>query len=194
MPKLNRMFKIGFFYSVVSHHRHNQDTTFHVRGRISMSKSEPEKSDDQTPASASQMNLMLEYAKALAWPLLIVGLLAVYRPPLGRLVDVVINKVESASEVKLFAFELKDVTKELGLPDLGADLTGLSSTAIEYLMKLPNDESSRLLTDRQGEPNAPIFKLPKQSELDTLAELEAAKLIVFATPLREYLRASNKIE
>jgi len=119
------------------------------------------------------LKLALQYLQVLTWPLLIVGLLAVYRPPIKRIVASLASKLEAADSLSIGAFKLE-----------------VQRRVIEALMRTPRSGTMSLVFvndtgARQDLPNR--YGIPLQPELDGLLELEKKKLIAFSEPLDGFL-------
>ncbi len=144
------------------------------------------------------LTMSLEYLKSLAWPLIFVGVLAVYRPPLGRLLDSLIAKLESAKSVKIgsLSFEVEHQARGLGRPELGREIGQLSFDAIDSLVRTPRVGVMMLMSafDRVT-PHE--FGLPGDAELAALRELAKKQLIDFSAPLDPFLhelRANGELK
>jgi len=138
------------------------------------------------------LKLALEYLRVLSWPLLIVGLLAVYRPPIKRIVASLASKLEAADSLSIgsFKLEVQRRVSDLGSPELARKIGQLSFDAVEALMRTPRSGTMSLVFVNdygapQGLPNE--YGIPLQPELDGLRELEQKKLIVFPEPLDGFL-------
>jgi hypothetical protein len=138
------------------------------------------------------LKLALEYLRVLSWPLLIVGLLAVYRPPIKRIVASLASKLEAADSLSIgsFKLEVQRRVSDLGSPELALKIGQLSFDAVEALMRTPRSGTMSLVFVNdygapQGLPNE--YGIPLQPELDGLRELEQKKLIVFPEPLDGFL-------
>lgn len=138
------------------------------------------------------LKLALEYLKVLAWPLLIVGLLAVYRPPIKRLIASLASKLEAAHSLTIgsFSLEVQRRASDLGSPKLARQIGQLSFNAIESLVLTPRSGTMALVNVNdfgapQGLPNE--YGIPLQPELNGLRELVRRDLIVFSEPLDGYL-------
>jgi hypothetical protein len=138
------------------------------------------------------LKLALEYLKVLTWPLLIVGLLAVYRPPIKRLIASLVSKLEDADSLSIGAFslEVQRRASDLGSPELARNIGQLSFDAIEVLVRTPRTGTMALVSVNdygapQGLPNE--YGVPLQKALDGLRELDRRKLIVFSEPLEGFL-------
>ncbi|MGB0064341.1 MAG: hypothetical protein WBP85_07830 [Terracidiphilus sp.] len=134
------------------------------------------------------LKLALEYLKVLAWPLLIVGLLAVYRPPIKRLVKSLATKLEAADSLSIgsFSLEVQRRASDLGSPALARQIGQLSFDAVEALIRTPRSGSMCLVNVNDfGTPHE--YGVPLGPELNGLRELVRRKLIVFSEPLEEFL-------
>ena len=138
------------------------------------------------------LKLALQYLQVLTWPLLIVGLLAVYRPPIKRIVASLASKLEAADSLSIGAFKLEVQRRvsDLGRPALAREIGQLSFDAVEALMRTPRSGTMSLVFvndtgARQDLPNR--YGIPLQPELDGLLELEKKKLIAFSEPLDGFL-------
>ena len=138
------------------------------------------------------LKLALEYLKVLAWPLLIVGLLAVYRPPVRRLIASLAAKFEAADSVTIgsFSLEVQRRASDLGSPNLARQIGQLSFDAIEALVRTPRSGSMALvLVNDAGAPHdlPNEYGIPLQPELDGLRELVRKEFIKFSEPLDGFL-------
>jgi hypothetical protein len=136
--------------------------------------------------------LALEYLRVLSWPLLIVGLLAVYRPPIKRMVASLASKLEAADSLSIgsFKLEVQRRASDLGSPELAREIGQLSFDAVEALIRTPRSGTMSLVFVNdygapQGLPNE--YGVPLQPGLDGLRELEKKKLIVFSESLDGFL-------
>jgi hypothetical protein len=133
-------------------------------------------------------NLVLDYIKVLVWPSIIVGILIVYQPPLGRMFQSLAVKLEAADSVKFGSFELEvlKTARDLGSPELATQIGELSFNAIEALVRTPRTGSMILLST--NDRTSPVeFGLPSEADLEGLRELEEKGLITFDVPLKAFL-------
>lgn len=140
-----------------------------------------------TPQTLETSKLVLEYLRVLAWPLIIVGLIAVYRPPLGRMIDSLATKLEAANKVTIgsLSLEIQERARQLGSLELAEDLEELSPDAVAVLMRTPRDGRMILMSTNSERPDE--FGAPSQNELEALGELEAKGLISFDEPLGDFM-------
>lgn len=145
-------------------------------------------SSQNPPASLDTPRLILEYVRVLAWPLILVAVLAVYRPPLGRMLTSLSDKFENANKVSMgsFSIEVAEQAKEVGSRELAADIGQLSASAVATLMATPREGTMMLISEfeRDGERE---IGLPNDSELNAMRELAEKDLLVFAEPLTEFV-------
>jgi hypothetical protein len=133
-------------------------------------------------------SLVLDYMKVLLWPLIVVGILLVYRPPIGQIFQSLSSKLEKADSVAIgsFQLEVKRTARDLGNPGLATQIGELSFNAIEALVLTPRTGSMILLStiDRVK----PIeFGLPSAPIIEGLKELETKDLIEFDIDLKDFL-------
>ena len=144
---------------------------------------------DASADALARAKLLLEYLKVLAWPVFVVGLLAVYRPPIGRMSESLASKFETADSVKIgsLSLEVQQRARDLGSPELGREIGQLSFNAIEALVRTPRS-GSMILLSTNDRSNPPEYGLPSDAELDGLRELEKKGLIGFEEPLDTFVR------
>src|SRR5690348_8248439 len=81
------------------------------------------------PASPTQAitisKVVLEYIKALIWPLVIAIILLVYQPPIVPMLNSLADKLAAASSVKIgsLSLEVEERANDLGIPGLGLSTT-----------------------------------------------------------------------
>jgi hypothetical protein len=116
--------------------------------------------------------LVLDYVRALAWPLVLLILLAVYRPPLGRMAQSVAAKIESADKLSVgsFSVEVAEQARAVGNASLATSIGSLSTLAVEELMRTPRDGVMILVSTSSSEARLE-FGLPSEERYAALTEL-----------------------
>lgn len=136
------------------------------------------------------METFIEILKAAAWPAITLYFLLTYRDAINKILLQIPGKLRSASklEVGSVKFELAASLEGSGDAELASVMQRLSRRAYQKIIELrdPNHHhhiSTRSWTNEREE----FYCLPPHAELDTLKELDAAKLIEFNQPLDRYI-------
>ena len=99
---------------------------------------ESNKEGRDSSASTSRSHVVLDYIKVLIWPVLIVGILVAYRPPIGEMLESFAEKIQAASKLEFgsFAMEVREQASALGGHELADEIGELSGEAIRKLMQI----------------------------------------------------------
>lgn len=142
-------------------------------------------SSHSPPAWLRVLELTIEAAKVLVWPIFALAILIVFISPIERIASGLATKLEMADKVSFGSLSLEIVEKarEAGSPDLAAQIGKLTPAAIEQL----------LLTPRTGDVVLPstvganLLVIPKKKQLDALTELSNQGFIQFNEDISNYL-------
>lgn len=87
-------------------------------------------------------NLILEYVKVFIWPIILVGILIIYRRPLDKLINRIANELTSftvlGTNVKLSVKDIQEISNN------SKDKNDFAEKIIEYIRELTSDELDRL--------------------------------------------------
>jgi hypothetical protein len=128
-----------------------------------------------------------DFLKAAAWPLIVLLAYVEFRGPLHQAVAVLPQKLSESQKVSVgsLSFEIERRATAIGDPELGSLIGGLSSSAIELMLRINRNQSSSMISysDHTGQRT---YHLPKEDEFIALAELERNRLLDAGVPLAEY--------
>ena len=127
------------------------------------------------------MTLVLEFAKALVWPVFITVMIIVYRKPVRAVLQNLIDKFSQASKVTIgsLSLEIQQRVRQAGNPQLARAVGELSPGAIAELLRTPRGGRMILVSTRE-EKGAMDLGLPSTEHLAVLQELESQGLLRFS--------------
>ena len=136
------------------------------------------------------LKLLIELAKALAWPLVALYALVYFRRPLRSALDLLPEKLRNVSKVTVgsLSFEVQAYLQATGDDELLRVLPKLSRRAFEKILDLRVTNHHYVLCSR-GTSMAVSdehYTLRKDEDFSVLHELEALGLIRFAEPLVDF--------
>lgn len=125
--------------------------------------------------------------KVIAWPLVIIILVASFWNPIYNTIAQLPNLISSASKISVgpFTLEMERVAKAIGNESLGQLMGGLSPRAIELLIETGGARYILVGTDKG--PNNNMITLPNEIDIEALKELNNKELLEFNEPLEEFL-------
>lgn len=128
--------------------------------------------------------LLVDLAKAVAWPVLIMVLVIVFFAPIRKTLNLVPMKIESASKASIgsMSWEIERQALRQGGPELAQRVGRLSPAAIEELINTQRDTQVQLASDERM-----LISLPNNDRLIALRELREAGLISFEEPLEGFV-------
>lgn len=110
-------------------------------------------------------NLILEYVRVLIWPLILVGILIIYRRPFGKLINRIANELISFNVLGTsVTLSVKDVQE---ISNISKDKNDLAEKLIEYIRELTSDELDRLATVFNDSNQTTRAKIENQIYLTT---------------------------
>lgn len=129
----------------------------------------------------------LEFLQNIAWPLVILVMVVMFRQPLmqiGRRIDPLLAR---ATELKVgpVSVEIEKRAITAGHPEISDAIIGISSEALKTLLNNPSSSSYIYLFNKHHDPDGKAFyRLKKDKDLEKLWELEDRKLLEFTSDPR----------
>jgi hypothetical protein len=142
--------------------------------------------------SVEWAKVSVELLQAVAWPLLIAGVVIAYRSPIGAILRTLAARFSSINRMSVgsLSFEIAQQARQAGNEVLAAaaQMVGsLSPLALTLLLRVPRDGNVRLLSvNAKGLPDEE-FGIPDQSSMAAFDELLKARLIEFDGNLQRAL-------
>lgn len=141
---------------------------------------------DQSAPSASLLSSIAAIVQAVVWPFVIVLFFIVYRSRVGSLFEVLTKKLATATDLKIWQFELK--TTEQGIQEV-VEKTGEASrtetlgTSIPAPQRQAAQDINKLLEDAQLTGQSAVGVVQKQVQA-LIKEYEDARTGMSRGPLR----------
>lgn len=144
--------------------------------------------------SLRMLELSVDLVKALAWPLLIVGLVAVFHQPLWQIAGNFAVKLEQANKLTVGSFSMEVAVKarEAGDPVLAEQVGSLSSAAVEQLLHTPTN-ADVVFTSASEDGGSTGIGVPSSPAIQALQELEKKGFLQFREPLVPFLERLRKL-
>jgi hypothetical protein len=139
------------------------------------------------------LKALAAFISGVAWPLVVVTSLLVFRQPVHSLVAALADRVHAATKFSAGAisFEIQRIAEANGNPELGSLVSGLSAAAVERLLTTGN--ASHGIVGTWDTPTANLYSLPKEREMTTLRDLERKGLLKFSQPFEEWMARFNAL-
>jgi hypothetical protein len=145
----------------------------------------PQRAAPPTPSFLDIVRALTAFLAGVAWPIVVLAGLLLFRAPVRSLVTALGDRVNLATKFSAgsLSFEVQRTAEAIGNPELGSLVSGLSPGAVEKLLTLGN--VSWVLVGSHTDPNT--FTLPSDREMSALRELESKGLAHLTRPLDEWM-------
>ena len=138
--------------------------------------------------------LLVGLTGALAWPTLVAIAVVYFRKPIRAVVEGLPRKFSEAKKLSIgsLSLEIEAKAREVGQPELAAQVGSLSAGAVQQLLRTPRT-GDMILVSTGNYLNKREYGLPHQDVLDSLQELEAKGFLKLKMPLLPYVQGVRRL-